>query len=77
MKLYHGTSEKNAKQILLEGFKKPPGRDKGIHFTTNFEDAKEYGEVILVCEIKDMEQVFFFDEELIKTLKPKKIWGRK
>lgn len=76
MKLYHGTSEENANRILLEGFRKPPEKDKGLHFTTNIEQAKEYGDVVLECEIKDMEQVLFFDEEMIKTLKPKRVIGK-
>jgi len=76
MKIYHGTSKENADSILSEGFRRPEGVYKGICFVTDIELAKEYGDVVLECEIKEMERILFFEDEIIKKLKPKVAWSK-
>ena len=80
MKLYHGTSEENANNILDVGFRMP-----GIVFLdTTIEGAKEHGDIILEVEAKDEDvdrtrknlgllkkntNIYFIDRKVIESFK--------
>lgn len=54
--MYHGTSEKNARSILREGFNRDLSKDgmlgRGIYCSRDRRKAEQYGSVLLVLDVR-------------------------
>lgn len=59
--LYHGTNKRNLEKIMKCGFIRPQLADvenygEGVWFTTDFEEAREYGPYVLELQFSNLKR---------------------